>query len=260
MLGAALAAVCLTTSASAASSAPTAKPGQIVIVASGQTHGTLIIKHTTELATVNWSRTLPSGTVSSASPYIGIQISQGRNVEFGFYVDRALADAVIFGPEHPRLAAGRYDVTVVSSRSAIIRIPINGSSRYTLKLNQHGTSARAEANAALTSGAPTDFASLSTRVTKTTTALLMLTTTATAENASNNDLCLTTRQLPCTVGSSDSGNGQESAIINTAASHNQAVLYVYPGNVPPGDYYATADQQVVGVQQSATFIVVTFDA
>jgi hypothetical protein len=256
MLGALIVAAGLSTNAGAA--APTAKPGQLVIVASGGSHGLLTIKRATDLATADWSQTLPAGTVTSDSPYVGVQISKGHQVQFGFYIDHALASPVIFGQEHPRLAAGRYDITVISTRPVVIRLPITGSNRYTLKLSQRVAGARSEANAVPAPGVPLAFTSLATPITKTSTKLLIVTTTATAENASNTDLCLTTRQLPCAAGSADSGSGQGAAIINTAGSHEQVVLYVYPGDVPAGQYYATADQAVVGVQQTATLIVVTF--
>jgi hypothetical protein len=263
--GALAAAICLPTGATAAPSVTAAKPGQLVINATGQTHGVLTIKHATsitlQLVNRNAALTLPDGTVTSTSPYVGVQIGQGHHVLFGFYLDHALPDVATFGDQHAKLAAGRYDVTVLSSKPAVVRIPISGSDRYPLALTQPGAGTRTQVNAATINGAqPIETARADTRMTAGSTALLFFATTGTAQNVADARLCLTTQRFPCAFGSTVGTEAQKLSAPSTGAGHTQASLRVYPGAVPPGTYSATADQEVVGVEQTAIFVVVTIGA
>lgn len=263
-VGAFAAAVCLPTVATAASSA-TAKPGQIVINATGQTHGVLTIKRATNLAldpkVSNGALAFPDGTVTSTSPYIGVQISQGHHVLFGLYVDHALQDVATFGDQHAKLAAGRYDVTVLSTKPATVRLPISGPGKYTVALTQPAAGTHTQVNAATVNAAqPVEVARADTRITAGSTALLFFATTGTAQNVADARLCLTTQRLPCAFGSAVSTEAQKFSVPSTGAGHTQATLRVYPGAIAPGLYSAAVDQEVVGVEQSATFVVVTIGA
>jgi len=264
-LGALLASTCLATGATAASG-PTAKPGEILITATGSTHGTLTITHNTDLwleaVVTNWALALPRGTLTTLSPYVGMQISRGHHVIFGFYVDRDLPDVQMIGDYEPTLGPGQYEVTVLSARPAVIHIPIRGSDRHTVRLTQPRAATRTEVNPdSIAPGQPVNFATISTRVTTSSTELLLFASTATAENAHNADLCLTTKQLPCAAGSvspattSTRGYGLGA----TGEVLSQSALTLVPRTVPAGTFYAAADRQAVGVEHTATFIVVTME-
>jgi hypothetical protein len=246
-LGALVAAICLPTAATAASSA-TAKPGQLVINATGQTRGVLTVKHATnitlDLVNRNAALTLPDGTVTSTSPYVGVQLSQGHHVVFGFYLDHALPDVTTFGDLHAKLAAGRYDVTVLSSKPAVLRIPISGSGRYTVALTQRAAGTRTQVNAATVNAAqPIEVARADTRMAAGSTALLLFATTGTAQNVTDARLCLTTQRYPCALGSAVGTEAQEFSGPASGAGHTQATLRVYPGAVPPGLYSAPSTRR-----------------
>ena len=235
------------------------QPGMLTITASSRQHGVLNLKQSITIDAANWTRTLPAGTVSTTSPYTGVVISDGQSVIFGLYVDRELPFPLTFGKQHPQLRAGRYDVTVFSQSSVTLRLRItNSHARYALRLTKKASGTRTVAAAGAAPAAPVGYTSLPMSVSASSVNLLVLTTTSLADNASNETVCVSDQRLPCEFSSIYSGNSSDLRIVSTQTGTEELALFTYPGDLPAGPYYATADYETVGVQQVAQFVVVSF--
>ena len=238
--------------------------GRLIVTGSRTASASWSLRSAVRLDTRRWFLGLPEGTVNRRGRYGGVVIRHGHDVMFALLDDGDLGEPLVFGVEDLVLVPGVYTVTLLADGPTSVSLPLGGAaSTYHLRPTRQTDLARVSVSALPNPLLPVVYAATPVTVAKNSLVVIAAHVSTTAQQAENDDLCLSTRNEPCSLvavdGSGSELNGQ-SAGVGTGDGTGTTALYFYPGDVRPGGYYAGVDQATVGLVREAHLVVLTIES
>lgn len=235
----------------------------LVVRASASGRGTFAVTRTIRLPERYWGYDLPRGVIKTTpQTHAEVVISQDAGVYMGIVQDPELGHTVVFSNRDHVLLPGTYVVTVNTDHPVSIDLPLSSPGRsFVVTAGGRPRVARYTRPASIAPNVAVAFGSAPIRIRSGTVSVVALAYDQTDQQLDNGSVCITSQALPCEAGAVYGGAGIATfgGGVSTGSYRTSQLLFVYPGNAPDGNYYATGDEAGVGIQNNASLVVYTID-